>query len=238
LGTHQVREVHVVYGDRERPLRGLPNPLPLDELVPGDGGWEVELGFGKGRYLLEQAARSPQRRFLGIERAGKYFRLARRRARARGLENLLLLEGEALYLLATALPAAFASTLHIYFPDPWPKSRHHRRRLLDPSSIDLALRALTPGGRLFFATDFLSYGRRVLDALTSHGGLDVRVLEGEWPDGARTNYEAKYVEEGREILRLEATASGEGVGLHPAGAAAVLAATAPPPAADGQEEQG
>jgi len=223
----QARTVQVVTGSRTRPLAELPSPLDLDALVPGEGLWEMEIGFGKGRFLLARAGAHPERRFLGIERAGKYLRLAAHRAARRGLGNVLLLEGEALFVLATVLPEAFADAIHIYFPDPWPKARHQRRRLLDTESVDLVLRALAPGGRLFFATDFLPYGERVREVLGSHGGLSLREIEGGWPEGPRTNYEAKYVAEGRPILRLEVRPASDAPRLHPEGAAGVLAATAP-----------
>jgi tRNA (guanine-N7-)-methyltransferase len=230
------REIQVTTAGRSRPLAALPSPLDLDALVPSAGPWEMEIGFGKGRFLLAQAAACPERRFLGIERAGKYFRLAAARAGRRGLGNLLLLEGEALFVLATALPGAFAQAIHIYFPDPWPKARHHRRRLLDAESVDLVLRALTPGGCLFFATDFLPYGERVREVLASHGALSVSEIEVGWPEGPRTNYEAKYVAEGRSIVRLEARTAAGAPGLHPRGAPWVLAATAPDPVGGPREE--
>jgi len=116
---------------RELSLPRLTEANPLD-LVPGAGEWEVEIGFGKGRFLLDQAAARPERRFLGIEVASKYYRLCRQRAERRGLDNVLVVRGEALYLLSAVFPARFAAALHVYFPDPWPKSRHHKRRLFDP----------------------------------------------------------------------------------------------------------
>lgn len=215
-------------GDREWALDELPQPLELGSLLPGGGDWELEIGFGKGRYLLESALAHPDRRFLGVEVVSKYFRMLRRRARRQGARNLLLARGEALYLLATVLPRAFAARVHVYFPDPWPKSRHHRRRLLDPETVDLVLGALRPGGELMFATDFIDYGERVREILESHPGLTVERNEGPWPDGARTNYEAKYLAEGRPILRLVARLSegSDPVGLHPAGSSGILAATA------------
>jgi tRNA (guanine-N7-)-methyltransferase len=195
----------------------------LERLLPGSGPWELEIGFGKGRYLLARAAARPERRFLGIEMAGEYFRLAARRLERRRLPNVVLLHGEALYLLASGLPGGFAAEVHVYFPDPWPKSRHARRRLFSPASVDLVLGALAPGGRLSFATDFLDYGAEVAALLESCSGLAVERLEGAWPEGPRTNYEAKYVAEGRPILRLTAVATGP-ARLHPEGVAAVVAA--------------
>ncbi len=213
--------------DRDVPVAALPAPLPLAELLPGGGPWEVEIGFGKGRYLLRRAAEDPGRRFLGVEIAGAYRRLFVERARRRGLANWLALEGEALYLLAAVLPAGFAAAVHVYFPDPWPKERHHRRRLFDASTVDLVLGLLAPGGRLWFATDHLGYGERVAEILEGYPGLALRRHEA-WPEGPRTNYEAKYAAEGRPILRLEAIPAVSSAGaagtppLHPAGAAAVL----------------
>ena len=210
----------------ERPL----GTALLARLAPGAGPWELEIGFGKGRFLLARATAQPARRFLGIEIAGEYFRLAARRLARRGLANLALLHGEALYLLAAVLPRAFAREIHVYFPDPWPKSRHQRRRLFSPASLDLVLGALEPGGRLSFATDHLDYGVEVEAILSGHPGLEVARRPDGWAEGPRTNYEAKYVAEGRPILRLEATLAGV-PSLHPAGAREVLVARATAPGA-------
>lgn len=203
-------------------LGELSSPLALDTLVPGSGPWVVEIGFGKGRYLLRRCLESRQGRFLGVELVSEYHRLFVGRARRRGLGNWIALRGEALYLLAAVLPRGFAAELHVYFPDPWPKSRHHKRRLFDPETVDLVLGLLAPAGRLFFATDFLDYGEQVAELLAGCPGLAVARRERVWDDGARTNYEAKYIAEGRPILRLEATLESAAV-LHPAGSVGVVA---------------
>jgi tRNA (guanine-N7-)-methyltransferase len=207
-------------------LAGLPAPLDLEALVPGSGRWEVEIGFGKGRYLLARAAAEPEQRFLGIEVAGEYFARLEQRARKRGLANLLAVRGAAELVMATMLPHGFARAVHVYFPDPWPKARHERRRLFDADSVDLVLSLLAPGGRLYFATDFLAYGEHVQALLAGHPRVSVRALDEGWPEGPRTNYEAKYVAAGRPILRLEVGWAGaEGAqALHPAGARGLLAA--------------
>ncbi|MCP4654154.1 MAG: tRNA (guanosine(46)-N7)-methyltransferase TrmB [bacterium] len=222
-------EVVFAVGERESTLSGLPRPLDLDALVAGGGPWEVELGFGKGRYLLKRALEHPERRILGIELVSKYHRLLRRRARRHGLSNLLAVRGEALYLLSAVLPTGFAATVHVYFPDPWPKSRHHKRRLFDPETVDLVVGALAPGGELLFATDHLAYGELVCEILQGFPGLTVEPRAQPWDDGARTNYEAKYMREGRPILRLRALLAEDAVpgGLHPRGRPGILAAAAP-----------
>ncbi len=223
-------ETAIDAGGKERRLPDLPPLDCLDPLLPGDGPWEVELGFGKGRYLLASALKHPKRRFLGVELVSKYYRLLRDRARRQDTSNLLLVRGEALYLLSSVLPRAFASRLHIYFPDPWPKSRHYRRRLFDPETVDLVLGALKPGGELCFATDFIDYGQRVLEILKGYPGLSVEHRSSPWPDGARTNYEAKYILEGRPILRLVARLSDHQpdtrLPFHPEGRIGIVAATA------------
>lgn len=206
----------------DRPLASLPAPLPLETLVPGHGPWEVELGFGKGRYLLRRCAEAPERRFLGVEIAAQYQQLFVQRARRRGLRNWVAVRGEALYLLAAVLPRGFAAAVHVYFPDPWPKERHRKRRLFDPATVDLVLGLLAPGGQLAFATDYLDYGERVAEILAGVPGLALRRLDA-WPEGPRTNYEAKYEAEGRPILRLEARLVADTAPLHPEGAAAVVA---------------
>ncbi|HVR28020.1 MAG TPA: hypothetical protein VMS86_00675 [Thermoanaerobaculia bacterium] len=201
---------------------------------------EIEIGFGKGRFLVAQAAARQGTRFLGIESAPTYWRLASRRAARRGLLNLVTVCGDALYVLAACLERGCASTVHIYFPDPWPKIRHRRRRLLDEGTVDLVLGALEPGGVLYFATDHVDYGEAVRDVLARHPGVSVECVEGPWPDGPRTNYEVKYQREGRPILRLRVTrrAPAGASMLHPDGVAEVAAGWAPeghrsaPPAAE------
>jgi len=208
----------------------------LDALVPGDGPWEVEIGFGKGHYLLARAAESPERRFLGIEVAGEYFRLVARRLERRRLGNVLLLGGEALALLATRLPSGFAARMHVYFPDPWPKKRHLRRRLLAPGSVDVVLGALAPGGCLEFATDHPDYGAVVRDLLAGQPGVEVAELADGWPGGPRTNYERKYVVEGRPIVRLVVWRRAR-IEPHPAGLRGLLAASSPAAGADDPESE-
>jgi len=226
--------------DRERLLSDLTLPFDPGALVPGDGAWEVEIGFGKGRYLLRRALAEPGARFLGIELAEQYFGVLVARARRRGAKNLLAIRGEAQTVLSAVLPRGFARAVHVYFPDPWPKVRHERRRLFDVASVDLVLGLLAPGGTLWFATDYLAYGEAVEALLRGHPAATVRRHAGPWPEGARTNYEAKYEVEGRPILRLEVTwAGGEGLAaLHPDGRQRVLAAYRADEAAAAPEAEG
>ncbi len=219
--------------DTERDLLDLPMPVELDALLPAaSGAWEVEVGFGKGRYLLRRAAEEPSGRFLGLEIASQYYRMARDRAAKRGLDNVALIRGDAIFLMAAALEPAWASAVHVYFPDPWPKDRHRKRRLFDPETVDLVLGMLRPGGTLWFASDFLEDGALVRDLLADHPAVQLDEVEQAWPDGARTNYEAKFIEEGRPIIRLAATrrAGFGGPLLHPAGRNGIVVANRLPAA--------
>lgn len=221
-----IQPAQIALPDGDLGLSDLGAPLPLDKIVPGDGEWEVEIGFGKGRYLLRRCEEDPGRRFLGIEVAAEYWSHFVERARKRGLRNWVAIRGEALSLISTALPTGFASAVHVYFPDPWPKSRHHKRRLFDPETVDLVIGLVRPGGKLLFATDFLDYGALVLEILQDYPGIRVERRDSVWDEGPRTHYEAKYIAEGRPILRLEITRLEEGAArLHPKGEAGILAAT-------------
>lgn len=217
-----IQKLRIATAAGEQSLAETPAPLPLEHLVPGDGAWEVEIGFGKGRYLLRRCQEDPDRRFLGIELASEYFGMFVERAHRKHLGNWIALRGDALALLAAVLPRGFAAAVHVYFPDPWPKSRHHKRRLFDPETVDLVLALLAPGGRLLFATDFLEYGAVVEEILATYPGLRINRRDRPWDEGPRTNYEAKYLAEGRPILRLEAELDPGAARLHPRGVRGVV----------------
>ena len=172
------------------------------------GTWEVEIGFGKGRFILDQASRNLGVRWLGIEVAAKYYRLVCQRRNRQGADNVTLLCGEAEYILSTMLPTGFADRLHIYFPDPWPKDRHSRRRLFDPDNLDLLLALLRPSGELLFASDHPDYGEQVEKLLSDHPALEVWSVA-SWKDGPKTNYEAKFEAQGLPIRRLVARLIGD-----------------------------
>ena len=227
-----IQPATIATADGDRTLATVAAPLPLAELVPSgpaspEAPWEVEIGFGKGRYLLRRSREDAGRRFLGLEVAGEYHGIFVDRARRHGLANWLAIRGDALYLACAVLPAGFASALHVYFPDPWPKIRHHKRRLFDPETVDLVFRLLRRGGRFSFATDFLDYGETVAEILSSYPALRFTRRDRPWDEGPRTNYEAKYEREGRPILRLEGVLEVDGADapLHARGKRAVLAAT-------------
>ncbi len=162
---------------------------------------EMEIGVGKGRFLLAAAAAQPERDFFGLEIEPEYAAITRLRAERAGLANVRCerLDGKA-FVLRRLAPGSLAA-LHVYFPDPWPKKRHHKRRLVDPEWAAAAARALAPGGFLKVASDHAEYFG-VMDAVLSAEPLLARLSEeeaGAWTAG--TSYEAKFVKSGRPIAR-------------------------------------
>lgn len=129
----------------------------ITPIVPTPGPIEVDVGCGKGRFLLARAARNPTVPFLGIERqAGRIHRVASRAEKA-GLRNVRLLHLDASYVIEHLLPPASVSCYYVFFPDPWPKRRHHVHRLFDDEFLACAWRTLTPGGCIHAATDDEAY---------------------------------------------------------------------------------
>lgn len=118
---------------------------------------EVDLGCGKGRFLLARAAKNPETNFLGIDRMLRRIRKVDNRARRLELDNLRLLRVEAYYAVAHLLPPAAVDVCYIFFPDPWPKARHEGHRLFNPVFLAALHRALAPGGTVHVATDHAPY---------------------------------------------------------------------------------
>jgi tRNA (guanine-N7-)-methyltransferase len=117
---------------------------------------EVDIGCGRGRFLLAHARNYPHRNFLGVDLSLLRLRKIDRKASAGNIHNIRLINGEALRILA-ALPERSVSTFYVYFPDPWPKRRHHDRRLVSPSFVDLISKALVPQGIIHLCTDHTEY---------------------------------------------------------------------------------
>src|SRR6267142_6096069 len=120
---------------------------------------ELEIGPGRGAFALDQAARHPELDLVVLETRRSDCELIRARAAKRGLRNLMVFQGDARLLVPRFFPPRSLSALHVQFPDPWWKTRHHKRRMVD---VDFALRArdlLVPGGEVDFRTDVPAYAR-------------------------------------------------------------------------------
>ena len=138
-------------------LRTIIEPLKLAELFEKPQPLEVELGCGDASFLVEYARRNPEINFVGVERLlGRISKLDKKGRRA-GLQNLRGVRIESSYFLQFLLPAKSVSALHIYFPDPWPKKRHRKNRLINENFPALARAALAPGGIVYLRTDDADY---------------------------------------------------------------------------------
>ncbi len=134
-------------------LPSILNRIDLQELFPVTQPLDVELGSGDGSFLVDYAHLHPERNFIGVERLlGRAKKIDRKGGRL-GLTNLRAIRIESAYFLEYLLPRHSASALHIYFPDPWPKKKHRRHRLINDRFPGLAARALTPDGRIYLRTD-------------------------------------------------------------------------------------
>ena len=118
-----------------------------------DRPFEIEIGSGKGTFLLAEASANPEVNYFGIEQAGEFWRYAADRLRRHGLANVKVLWGDAVEFIRHRVPDGIVRTIHLYFSDPWPKSRHHKRRVLQDRSLAEFHRVLVPEGELRLVTD-------------------------------------------------------------------------------------
>ncbi len=138
-------------------LETILEPLKLAELFPKTQPLEVELGCGDASFLVEYARRNPQSNFIGVERLLGRIQKLDRKGRRGGLVNLRGVRIESAYFLQYLLPPHAAAALHIYFPDPWPKKKHRKHRLINESFPALARAALQPAGVVYLRTDDVDY---------------------------------------------------------------------------------
>ena len=161
---------------------------------------EVDLGCGKGRFLLARAAAHPETSFLGLDRQTQRLAKVERKAQKAQLANIRLLYAEAAYAVTHLLPSGSVATYYIFFSDPWPKRRHHRRRLFDAAFLDALNTTLMPGGCIHFATDHLDYFgsiRRLLAGDTRFTEMEPFVTSAE----ERTNFELIFLQQNIALCR-------------------------------------
>jgi tRNA (guanine-N7-)-methyltransferase len=187
----------------------IPRPIDWAQLFGNHHPVEIEIGMGKGTFLTEQAKARPDVNFFGIEWARWFWRYASDRLRRNGCNNARTVRAEASYFLTEFVPAASVSVLHIYFPDPWPKARHHKRRLIQPQFMPLVLRILTPGGRIQIVTDHQGYWEENIEPVV-RSAEGFKVVDYNRPGSAGdgefvgTNFERKYAREGRPFYAIAA----------------------------------
>ena len=165
---------------------------------------ELELGIGKGRFLIQQAEERPGVNFVGVEWANKYFVLVAERAAKRGLRNLRVMRADAGHVVRENVRDGAISVLHVYFPDPWPKLRHQKRRLIQPPFAREAARVLQDGGLVKLATDHVEYAVQMEQVFGADPDFEpVSRAVGEAAPVGVTNWEVKFRAEGRTIHKFE-----------------------------------
>ena len=126
---------------------------------------EVDIGSGKGRFLAARSGRFPQINFLGIERQLLRINSSGRRCERAGRENVRVFRMEGYYAISRMMPDRYVATYYFFFPDPWPKAKHHDYRLFNPAFMDALYRTLADGGCLHVATDHLPYFEEIYELL-------------------------------------------------------------------------
>lgn len=171
------------------------------------GPVHVEVGSGKGTFLLNQARTQPNDNFLGIEWAGRYYRYAVDRIGRWGLTNVRIIRTDAAGFLAVSVPDGSVDCFHVYFPDPWPKKRHHKRRFICPANLEHLIRCLKTAGQLRIATDHADYFEQIKKVIAAESDrlepIDfIRPAGAEVGEWAGTNFERKYIKDQRPIHTL------------------------------------
>jgi tRNA (guanine-N7-)-methyltransferase len=175
------------------------------DIFGNDHPVELEIGAGKGTFLLAVALALPEHNYVGIEYAKAYAEFAADRLRRHQALNARIVHAEASWWLRCHVPDASLAALHVYFPDPWPKKRHHKRRLIQLPFLKEVQRMLIPGGTLRLVTDHADYFAHMQAVLGAQCGLEVIPfdspvpLKADAPAGSivGTNFERKYIAEGR-----------------------------------------
>jgi len=181
-------------------FQSITEHLSLEELFPLPQPIELEIGCGDGGFLFEYAQRHPDRNFLGVERLlGRVRKLSKKGLRE-GLTNLRLLRIEARYVLEYLLPEHAFEALHIYFPDPWPKDRHRRHRLINETFPPLARRILRQKGVIYLRTDDPVYFGQMQETFQDLKDFAVENTPGEIAS-ITTEFERQWLDQGRHIHR-------------------------------------
>jgi tRNA (guanine-N7-)-methyltransferase len=184
-------------------------PAPLDwrHVFGNDHPVELEVGFGKGLFLVTAATACPEVNFVGLEIVRKYQLFAAARLAKRALANVRLVKADVRPFLRDCVLAGSLQALHVYFPDPWWKKRHLKRRVFTPEFAAQCVRTLRPGGRLHVITDVEEYFGVMTELVAEHAALRPLPL----PDPREpahdldylTNFERKFRKEGRPIYRRD-----------------------------------
>lgn len=176
-------------------LQDLNGEKNWQEVFGNQNPLKVDLGCGYGHFLLAMAQNEPGANFIGIDVYAKGIQRANQKIQTQQLPNVRLLQMNALAAFSTGFCANQLDAIYINFPDPWPKRRHARRRMLQPELIKLLHDRLVVGGRIVVATDLRNYAQDMLRLLLTQPGLQSQIPEGvsnELADRVPTLYEEKF----------------------------------------------
>lgn len=185
----------------------LPNPWDPALLFGRQAPLEIEVGSGKGLFLRNAAAMQPETNFFGIEIAGKYAEFAAYMLAKRNLNNAVVAKADGLRIFAELIPDDSLQAVHVYFPDPWWKKRHKKRRVMRESFIRDIRRTLIPGGKLHFWTDVEEYFYSTLELISActdlEGPLEVSEKPAEHEMDYRTHFERRMRLHNESVYRSE-----------------------------------
>jgi tRNA (guanine-N7-)-methyltransferase len=194
-------------------------PLDWRALFGNDRPVEIEVGFGKGLFLLTESAAHPDVNYLGLEIERKYQLFTATRLAKRGRTNVRVACADARLFLRDRVPSGSVRAVHVYFPDPWWKKRHHKRRVFTPEFVAEVARVLAPGGRLLAATDVPEYAAVVAELVPAHTPLRPLLPPPEHkPEhdlDYLTNFERKFRKQGKAIHRLAYERPADGAAQFP-----------------------
>lgn len=168
------------------------------------GEMELEIGFGRGMFLLERAKSAPSSRLLGIEIKSKWAFKVAERAERDGLQHVRVFGGDAREILPRLHPERSLKRVFVHFPDPWWKKRHAKRRLRGASTMEPIARLLEPNGELFIQTDVEDRAQDFVIDITAHGGFELSdpPFVSDQGFGARSNREKRALQDGLPIYRI------------------------------------
>ena len=184
------------------PLLGVPDG-PLDAALFGARRVVVEIGFGLGHATIESAKSEPDVGIVAIDVHTPGVARLLTEVQAHGLDNVRVVHGDAVAFLRERVPQDSLAGIRAFFPDPWPRARHHKRRLVRPDLVELMATRIHPGGRLHVATDWAPYAEAMLEVLDAEPLL-VNAYDAHAPRGERplTKFELAGLDQGHEVVDL------------------------------------
>ena len=174
--------------------------IDMEKLFGNTNPVALEIGSGKGRFLIATATERPDLNLIGIEKSLHYHRLIRDRVLKRDLQNVRLINHDAFPVMQKMIPDQSVAEIHIYFPDPWPRKREQKRRIIRTEVLEEIKRVLVEGGSGIYVTDHREYFEAAAPVVEAMFRSERRIPGPD--DPPRTNYEAKYRAEGRPIFEI------------------------------------